>query len=287
MGRTISIGKNVILFGMITTSQPRLTPEEVEHYKTQGYVIPKLKVFSDEKFAALAEYFDEKLAAWPKDERPEQMDTPHFGDPKLNEWALAPEVVDLVEPLLGPDIILFSTHFICKPQGDGRRVPWHEDSAYWRRMLNPMEVATVWLAIDPSTTKNGCMYVIPQTHNTGQKGFSEYEGVDINTSVFDSEIIKRHRKDELAVPCELERNQCSLHDARTQHGSPPNTSDMRRCGWTLRFIPAATKLSEDYHDRHLMYLARGKNVLNQPLADPTKSYAHINDLRRKLGVKAH
>lgn len=272
---------------MTNPTQSRLTPAEVEHYQTRGYVIPQGKVFPDETFTSLYDYFEEKLAAWPADERPEQMDTPHFDDSKLLDWALAPEVVDLVEPLLGPDILLFSTHFICKPKGDGRRVPWHEDSAYWRRKLDPMEVATVWLAIDPSTKKNGCMYVIPQSHNTGQKGFSDYEGVDINESVFATEIIKTHRKDELAVPCELEANHCSLHDARTQHGSPPNTSDMRRCGWTLRFVPATTRLKPDFRDEHVMFQARGKNVLGQELADPSKNYAHINVRRRERGVKGH
>ena len=160
---------------METAYRSRLTPEEIQQYKEEGYTLPKCKVFSDEKFAALVDHFEGMLAAWPPDARPEAMDTPHFGDPKLNEWALAPEVVDLVEPLLGPDILLFSSHFICKPKGDGRRVPWHEDSAYWRRLLEPMEVATVWLAIDPSTKKNGCMHVIPRSHNTGRMGFSDYE----------------------------------------------------------------------------------------------------------------
>jgi len=68
---------------------PRLTDQEIEHYKNEGYALPQGKVFSDEKFAALVEHFEGKLAAWPKDQRPEAMDTPHFGDPKLNEWALA------------------------------------------------------------------------------------------------------------------------------------------------------------------------------------------------------
>jgi hypothetical protein len=265
----------------------RLTSEEIEHYRREGFVLPQGKVYSDKVFANLVAHFELKLKAWPSDQRPEAMDTPHFGDPKLNEWALAPEVVDLVEPLLGPDIILFSTHFVCKPQGDGRRVPWHEDSAYWRRLLEPMEVATVWLAIDPSTTKNGCMYVIPRSHNTGNKGFSDYEGVDISQSVFDTEIIPSHRNDELAVPCELQPNHCSLHDARTQHGSPPNTSDQRRCGWTLRFIPATTRLNPEFADRQLMYLARGRNLLDQALADPTIDYSHVLETRKRQGFKAH
>lgn len=159
---------------MIAASNSRITPEQVEHYRREGYVLPKVKVFEDAKFQRLVDHFETTLANRPKDERPEAMDTPHFADCKLLEWALAPEVVDLVEPIIGPDVILFSTHFICKPKGDGRRVPWHEDSAYWRRLLDPMEVVTVWLAIDPSWKENGCMFVIPKSHNTGQKGFSDY-----------------------------------------------------------------------------------------------------------------
>ena len=270
-----------------TTTTPRLTQSEIEQYQTEGYCLPQGKVFADDKFQRLLSHFEGKLAEWPKDQRPEAMDTPHFGDPALNEWALAPEVVDLVEPLLGPDIILFSTHFICKPTGDGRRVPWHEDSAYWRRLLEPMEVATVWLALDPSTKENGCMYVIPRSHNTGKKGFSDYEEVDQKTSVFGLEIVKPDRKDELAVPCELQPNHCSLHDARTQHGSAANTSNIRRCGWTLRFVPATSRLNPEFSDRQLMYLARGKNVLGQDLADPEKDYTHVIEERKRQGFKSH
>ena len=58
---------------------------------------------------------------------------------------------DFVERFIGPDIALWSSHFICKPSGDGQRVPWHEDSAYWGARLSEHEVLTVWLAIDDST----------------------------------------------------------------------------------------------------------------------------------------
>ena len=272
---------------MTTQTTPRLTPEHVEHYRTEGYVLPGVKVFEDAKFTRLVDHFDTKLADWPKDERPEAMDTPHFNDHALLEWALAPEVVDLVEPLLGPDILLFSTHFICKPKGDGRRVPWHEDSAYWRRLLEPMEVATVWLALDPSKKINGCMNVIPRSHNTGRMGFSDYEDVDVTKSVFPTEILASQRKDELAVPCELDPNECSLHDARTQHGSAPNTSDLRRCGWTMRFIPAKCRLNPEFADVQLMYQARGGNPLNQKLADPTRDHPEVMQARRDKGIKAH
>jgi len=138
----------------------------------QGYLIYPDRIFPDEKFARLKRHFDAKLAALPEGERPEAMDVPHFTDPALFEWLFADEVLDLVEPILGPDIALFASHFICKPKGDGRKVPWHEDSFYWKGMIDPMEVVTVWLAIDPSTEENGCMFVKPGTHRTAQQGFS-------------------------------------------------------------------------------------------------------------------
>lgn len=264
-----------------------LSPDQIDQFRREGFLCPLGPVFPENKFARLRDHFESLLAALPPDARPEAMDVPHFLHPELNAFAMADEVLDLVEPLLGPDITLFSTHFICKPKGDGRRVPWHEDSAYWRKLLDPMEVVTVWLAIDPSTVENGCMHVIPRTHNTGKKGFSDYEDVDTRESVFATEIVRQQRRDELAVPCELQANQCSLHDARLMHGSPPNRSDKRRCGWTLRFISAATKLSPEYHDRQIVYLARGRNLADNPVADPTRAYPEVLQRRVEAGFKAH
>lgn len=269
------------------SQKPRLGQNAIEEFTREGYFIFDNPVFPEKRFLSLNQHFEEKLDAWPKDKRPEAMDTPHFSDPKLLEWALDDCVVDLVEPILGPDILLFSTHFICKPQGDGRRVPWHEDSAYWKGKLDPMEVVTVWLAIDPSTTENGCMHVIPHTHNTGRMGFSDYDDVDTSKNVFPTEITPSQRRDELAVPIQLKPNECSLHDARLMHGSPPNTSTQRRCGWTLRFTPAHVRLNPELQDVHLIYQARGRNLTGQFLADPTKSYESVTAERKARGIKSH
>jgi ectoine hydroxylase-related dioxygenase (phytanoyl-CoA dioxygenase family) len=258
---------------------PRLTAEQVAFYRREGYLLPVEPVFPKRKFQALRDYFEELLAQWPADKRPEGMDVPHFTDPKLMEWLLADEVLDLVEPLIGPDIALFSSHFICKPKGNGKRVPWHEDSAYWKTMLSPMEVVTVWLAIDPSTPANGCMYVIPLTHNTGRKGFSDYDPVDPTANVFPTEITPTQRNDALAVPCVLNPGQCSLHDGRLMHGSPPNTSAIRRCGYTMRYVPTTVKLNTEAAPWHQLYLARGRDHAGNQYGNPTRKYAELLERR--------
>src|SRR3954466_12970694 len=165
----------------ITSKTLRLSADQVSTFAREGYLRFTEPVFSAQKFAGLKNHFEEKLARLPADVRPEGMDVPHFTDTKLFEWLFADEVLDLIEPIIGPDIALFSSHFICKPRGNGKRVPWHEDGFYWSDMMNPMDVCTVWLAIDPSLKENGCMNVVPRSHLTG---FSEYEPADLNTNVF-------------------------------------------------------------------------------------------------------
>ncbi len=267
----------------------RLNQDQVDRYMNEGYLIYPEKIFSDEKFEKLKAHFEKKLANLPEGARPEGMDVPHFTDPALFEWLFADEVLDLVEPILGPDIALFSSHFICKPKGDGRKVPWHEDSFYWKGMLEPMEVVTVWMAIDPSGLENGCMYVKPKTHRLGQKGFSNYESVDGTRNVFETEIINPDREPFEELPCVLAPNHASMHDGRLMHGSAANTSDIRRCGYTMRYMSSASTLNSTHREHHQLYLARGRDLSHQPqnYADPTKSYLEFMSYRIKKGKLGH
>lgn len=263
-----------------TPSDARLSPAEVAQYRDLGYLIYDRPVFADSQYQGLKQYFESMLAALPAGERPEAMDVPHFLHPKLFDWAFSPEILNLVEPIIGPDIALFATHFICKPRGNGKRVPWHEDSAYWKGLLDPMEVCTVWLAIDPSLKVNGCMQVIPRTHREGQQGFSDYDGVDETKNVFSTEITRSQRDESKAVYVELQPNQCSLHNARIMHGSDPNTSELRRCGWTIRFCSTATKFNyERFAGAHQVYLARGRDLGGNHYADPTRAYPELMEKR--------
>src|SRR5260370_27290916 len=76
-------------------------------------------------------------------------------------------LLDIAQQFIGPNIALFASHYISKPPFDGQPVLWHQDGSYWP--LEPMEVVTLWLAVDASTPANGCMRVIPGTHTVGIK----------------------------------------------------------------------------------------------------------------------
>src|SRR5579884_2535306 len=101
----------------------RLSPDQIAHYEREGYILYHQPVFAPEKFARLKAVFEEDLARFSEAE----LDMIHTRDDRLLEFLLSPEVLDLVEPLVGPDIGLWASHLICKQPRQGRATPWHED----------------------------------------------------------------------------------------------------------------------------------------------------------------
>ena len=235
-----------------------LTQEDLEQYRERGDCVYRKPLFSEEKFKRLKAIFEEHLER--KGEKlSDELDTPHFHDERLLEFCLSDEVLDLVEPIVGPNIVLWTSHFICKDPYTGRATPWHEDSSYWNGRFDRYDnIVTVWLAIDRATKENGCMKVIPGTHKNG--GFSEYEEVDRKENTFATRI--KNLDTSGAVYIELEPNQCSLHDSRLIHGADANRSPHRRCGYTMRYFPSDTKVHHDFYKNKgwKFWLARGRDL---------------------------
>lgn len=229
----------------------RLSPAQVEQYQRDGYVIYDQPALPEPMFQRLCDIFEEDLEQYGYD----GLDVIHFRDRRLLDIVLSDEVIDLVEPVVGPDIGLWSTHFIAKPPKVGKTTPWHEDSSYWNGRVSTMAgIVTIWLALDRATKENGCMAVIPGTHDNG---FSHYVPVDEGQNIFNAEIVPEEIDESKAVYLELEPNHCSLHEGRIIHGAKANTSDFRRAGYTIRFFPTTSKVFPEKNQGHKIWLARG------------------------------
>lgn len=234
------------------------TAEQVDFYRREGY-LKFGRIFTPEEFADLAACFENILSQMPPGIRSEHLDVPHFKHPELFRFLTHPRVLDVIEAFIGPDITLWSSHFISKPQGDGLPVPWHTDADYWGNRIAPMEVITLWMAVDPSTRENGCMRVIPRSHQSRAEGL-RYTEVDREANVFDTEIDRSQIDESRAVDLELEPGECHFHDAFTIHGSLPNHSTQRRCGYTMRYMPAHVVFRPNGpKDLHRVYLVRGED----------------------------
>ena len=171
----------------ITLSKPVLSTAEVEAYRVRGQLTPKWRLPAD-LFARVSAAIEHLIEDNP-DVRPEQLvgahvkksaDTGVRGREELLACAAHPEILDMVEQIIGPDIIMWGSQVFSKPASDGLAIPWHQDGQYWP--VRPLRTVTVWIAIDRADVDNGCMRVVPGTHRQGLMAHesSDDEGLALN-----------------------------------------------------------------------------------------------------------
>jgi ectoine hydroxylase-related dioxygenase (phytanoyl-CoA dioxygenase family) len=179
-------------------------------------------------------------------------------------------LLDIAEQFVGPDIALFASAYLSKPPRDGQPVLWHQDGGYWP--LDPMEVVTLWLAVDESTPENGCMRVIPGSHKIELSPILPRTDIaNALSSGMDETLVDEAK----ATDVVLRAGDVSIHHPNIVHGSDANLSDRRRCGLTIRYIPTTTRILTGENERFpSAFLLRGKSVpgINQynpwPRYDP-------------------
>ncbi len=220
-----------------------LTPEEIATYRRDGVVVPKYRLPA-QRLTALRTAVDAVIEANPGT-RPEKLVSAHIaaggpegvtGHAAFMELAREPAILNMVEQLLGPDIILWGGHLFCKPAGDGQAVPWHQDGHYWP--IRPLATVSVWVALDDSTAENGCLRVIPGSH-AGQRHYP-HQQVDGSNLALDRALAPGSFEDSEARDVELDAGQMSMHDVYLLHGSEANRSPKRRAGIALRYMPATS-----------------------------------------------
>ena len=241
-----------------------LADDELQHYQDQGYVIPRYRLPRD-LLERLRTGVDQVLATY-TDVAQEDLANPHMipptDGPRVNpfmEAARHPAILDMVEQVLGPDLVLWITRILCKPAGKVREVPWHQDGEYWP--MRPLATCSAWIAIDPVSTRNGCMRFIPGSQK--QQELYRHHQTNRENLVLNLELDQDQFDESKAVNVELEPGQISLHDVRMIHGSLANTSGERRAALIMRYMPATS-----HYDRSLVKQRRDNspfNIFDQPL----------------------
>ena len=208
----------------------------ISSYEADGFAV--FRDVLDQPLMREAQNHIEWLQAKYPEKRPE-----HFGteliadDPFWMRLISDDRLLDIAEKFIGPDIALFASAYISKPPRDGRPVLWHQDGSYWP--LEPMKVISLWLAVDDATPENGCMRVIPRSHRAELKPLIARTDVP---NVLNSAIAGAV-DDRAAVDVILKLGDVSVHHPNIVHGSDANTSDKRRCGLTIRYIPTSTRIT--------------------------------------------
>ena len=245
-----------------------LTPSEIGAFRENGHVHPFNGVDPDD--AAL---LCEDLAAYKRAHGHSAaviITKCHLLFYRSFEFSRHPAILDAVEDLIGPNLLIFSSRFWIKPGGDGSYVSWHQDSAYFG--LEPNELVTVWLALTDSFPENGCLRVIPRTH-LGQS-YTHDETPDEKNLLARSQSIERI-DDSGAVDLTLKAGQFSIHHERLVHGSLPNQTAHDRIGLGLFYMPTRVRSTLD---RRFADLARGVEEYGHWALDPTPDSADTDTI---------
>jgi len=225
-----------------------LTPDEIERYRTEGWVVPRFRLPAP-RVTAMVDALDALIRANPG-VRPEKLVSAHVegdngegvrGSRAFLDLARDPEIVDLVSGVVGDDVILWGCHVFCKPAGEGYETPWHQDGHYWP--IRPLANCTVWVALEQSTVENGCLRVIPRSH-VGHR-LHEHLHEDRTDLTLNQRMAAGSFDEASAVDIELQPGQMSLHDVYMIHGAAANTSRKRRTGVALRYMPATSVFERD------------------------------------------
>jgi phytanoyl-CoA hydroxylase len=84
-------------------------------------------------------------------------------DPVLDSYTVHPLILDCVERFIGRDVQTIHTMLINKPPNVDGRHPLHQDLLYFPFRPASRIVAS-WTALEPVTRENGCLVVVPGTH---------------------------------------------------------------------------------------------------------------------------
>lgn len=228
-------------------------------YEQLGYQFP-LRAYSREQADALCRRFlahyeqhRELLEPLRPRERVAFLVENHLFQRWVYDIVAHPGVLDAVESVLGPDVMVWSSQWFPKFPHDRSFVSWHQDAAYWG--LSPPNVVTAWIALTGSTRANGCMCVIPGTHRgeplPQRETYAEANMLSRGQEIaVDVDVGK-------SVALELGAGEFSLHDIGIVHGSGPNESNAPRIGLAVRYI--SPDVVQQGRERDMVMLLRGQD----------------------------
>jgi len=249
-----------------TSISPEISHTLGDRFFADGFLFP-VTVFSPEQaqgYRAELESLERRLSGI-KTGNKNQLNYPHLLFRFANAICRDEKLLDVVESILGPDILVWgSTFFIKEPKTD-TYVSWHQDMKYWGLSDTDGQVSA-WIALNNVSQANGCMQFLPKTHLG--------EMVDHKDTFSDDNFLTRGQEadftldEEEIVHIELTAGQASFHHGKLLHASPPNHSDDRRIGYAIQFI--APHVQQNVASKDFAMLVRGEDryghfeLLNPP-----------------------
>ena len=213
-----------------------LTDAQVTRYETDGFCFPVPVLDATEVRELRAD-----LEAWERAQG-HPIDWPEKSKSYLLfDWADRlvhhPKVLDAVEDIIGPDILVYHTTLFVKEARQPAYVRWHQDSTYF--YLAPHLHITAWVALSDASVQAGCMRAIAGSHKGPR--YAHDDKPEPMNMIKRGQGISGQFNDDAGVLMPVLAGQLSLHHTDLVHASGPNNADDRRIGYAISYIPASVR----------------------------------------------
>jgi chlorinating enzyme len=245
---------------------PALDHDQIKTYDRDGFLFP-LPLLSVQETAVLRQGIEKTQARARNVANMFQytFNVPHLVIPEVHTLVTRPDVLDYVEAIMGPDIMLWAASFFIKEAKTSDFVSWHQDLRYWGLDDDAHEM-TVWLAISDVTPENGAMRFIPGSHRSGlvehRDTFAE------NNQLTRGQELAIDVDESSAVTVALKAGEISLHHGSLFHASGPNNTAERRIGLAIRYIRPEMRQAVGGVDHAMLVRGVDRYGHFEPMADP-------------------
>ncbi len=166
-------------------------------------------------------------------------------DPLFLSYLQRPLFGHICEHVYGPiDISTYRAFVMNKPANGGSSLQWHQDR--WN-FLEPDPLITVWTALDTTTVANGCVQIIPGSHQWGVINPENPAGF------LTQQQMQEHCDPAESVHVELKAGQAVLLHNWLLHRSDVNRTDIPRRGLSVCYMDRRTCDSRPQEQRVHVY----------------------------------
>lgn len=217
-----------------------LTQEQVESYRYNGFLFPVPALTPAEIDTCLAGLarLETELGCAVADADIKWRSHAYAHSPWFNDLIRHPRILDAVEDVIGPDILVWTSTFFIKEPHSPTFAAWHQDGAYFG--LQPKQQVCAWVALTDASREAGCM---EQLSSRGEPRLLHHDAKGMAHSINRAgQTIVQPFDDSAPVAMALRAGEFSLHHELAVHRSAPNNASHRRVGIGLNYIPAHVRV---------------------------------------------
>jgi len=218
---------------MAKFANPRLSDKQLSDYNELGF-IHSVPVLSE----AEARHYNSEIQKTCRalGDQVTRLDAPHLFFRWAWDLSTHPRVLDCMEQLLGPNILLKSTRLFYKHGQSASFVTWHQDGITENLGI---DVPAIWIGLTAATIENGCLRVVPRSHRFGLvRHATRPDAASLTTDGLTAQA-------EIESPYDvvMRAGEMSVHHPLILHASNPNRSAQARIGLSATYANASLQAS--------------------------------------------